>query len=157
MSRYSNIEWAGKTVRRAVEFILTVTEQTWDYGPASQWRVPADCIMQLGIDPLIKAYDTVAHHHGLPNYSGRRFVGGLIGSQTHGKDQTFVRKEMTFIATIFENAMQYMANNDGWQQSQEGMEKVALERLENLIRFCRGFNSSSDEKRFLESNPTLAA
>ena len=31
MGRYSSIEWAGKAVRESAEFVLAVTEQTWNY------------------------------------------------------------------------------------------------------------------------------
>lgn len=156
MSRYSSIEWAGKTVRRAVEFLLVVNEQAWDYHVAV-WTPVAKTMEDLGIDPLVRAYDAVAEHHDLPAYSGNVFVGGLIGSSNSGTDQAWVRKEMEFISATFNNSMQYMANNPGWQQAQDGMEKVALERLENLIRVLRGFRSSSDEKRYIESHPKVAA
>jgi hypothetical protein len=157
MGRYSDIEWAGKTVRDSIDFILAVTEQMWRYGPMNNWEATTKCIQQLGIEPLVKAYDAVAKNHDLPKYSGHLFVAGLIGSNRNGADQELVRKEAAFVVATFENAMQFMATNPGWQEAQDGMEKVALERLENLIRIVRGFRSSYDEKQYLDKNPKVAA
>jgi hypothetical protein len=148
VGRYSRIEWAGKAVRDAGDFILAITEQVWNYGGMSDWSSTARVIELLGVEPLVKAYDAVAECHDLPAYAAKTSVAGLIGSNRNGEDQKFVRKEVEFISATFANSMQYMANNPGWQQAQDGMEKVALERLENLIRLirCVSFMDIADEK-----------
>lgn len=157
MSRYSSIEWAGKTVRETTTFILAVTEQIWNYGALSEWKSTAKVIELLGIDPMVKAYNAVAKHHGMPEWSAKTYVTGLIGSNRSGEDQKFIRKEAEFIAATFENAMQYMANNPGWQDAQEQMEKVALERLENVIRIIRCVSFADIEAEKAGRAPPRAA
>jgi hypothetical protein len=147
MSRYSSIEWAGKAVRETTAFVLAVTEQVWNYGQMNEWKSTAQVIELLGVVPLVKAYNAVAEHHDLPPYAAKTTVAGLIGGNRSGEDQKFIRKEMEFIAATFGNSMQYMANNPGWQAAQDGMEKVALERLENVIRIIRCVSFSDMESR----------
>jgi hypothetical protein len=157
MGRYSSIEWAGKTVRETTAFVLAVTEQVWNYGQMNEWKSTAQVIELLGVVPLVKAYNAVAEHHDLPPYTAKTTVAGLIGGNRSGEDQKFIRKETDIIAATFSNAMQYMANNDGWQQAQDLSEKVALERLENVIRIIRCVSFSDMEKEAKESAPQVAA
>ena len=156
MGRYSSVEWAGKVVRQTAVFILSVTDQAWDYSSMNEWRSTAGVIENLGIKPLVSAYNSVAKVHELPEYALGTDVKGLLGSRVSGKDQEFVRKEADFIATTFDNAMLYMATNEGWSDAQKQMELVALERLGNMIRFVRCI-SSSDEKAELEDSKSKVA
>lgn len=156
MGRYSDVEWAGKTVQQSINCLLVMTENAWDY-QITTWPPVAKAFEDLCIQPLVHAYNAVADAHQLPKYSGNTFVGGLIAGRVGGKDRDFVLKETAIISATFNNAMQYMAQNEGWSAAQEGMEKACLQRLENLIRFVRGFESSSAEVRYLEKNPEVAA
>ena len=69
MGRYSSVEWAGKVVRQTAVFILSVTDQAWDYSSMNEWRSTAGVIENLGIKPLVSAYNSVAKVHELPVYA----------------------------------------------------------------------------------------
>ena len=122
MGRYSSIEWAGKCVRDASQFILAVTEQAWSYSALNEWEPTFRSIELLGIKPLVMAYNSVAGTLKLPEYTAGTAIKGLTSSRVGGEDAKFIRKEADLIATTFENAMQYMATNPGWSDAQAGME-----------------------------------